>query len=493
MEWQPFWLDTPDVYASPDAVAARERARAAYEARHAEVWAIESELLELSGQLNAAQYRWLVLLQKFDACSGWAGAGIHSLAHWLNWKCGIDLGAARERVRVARALPGLPRIAAALESGQLSYSKVRALTRVACAATEDYLLQIALQGTASHVERLVRSFRRACEAEELAREQRQQAARSVAWKIDEDGCYVVTARLPAESGALFLRALDAAVEAMPAPHVSAETYYAASTRATTSSTGEAAPTWRARRAEALAAMAETFLQHGFDPLAGGERQQLVVHVDVETLAHSAAGRCECEDGPALAAETVRRLGCDASLVTLLERDGVPLDVGRRTRAIPPAIRRALQARDRGCRFPGCTHERFVDGHHVQHWANGGETKLDNLLLLCRFHHRLVHEGGFDVQRLDDGAYRFLDPDGRAIPSAPTSMTDGAPPVDGRTAADRLRDAHAASGLSIDADTVVPGWCGERMDYGLGVQVLLEQRARGKLPGAGGSAGAGLQP
>lgn len=490
MDWQPFWSVTVDEYASPEAIAARERARAMYEARHAEVWAIESELLELSGQLNAAQYRWLVLLQKFDACSGWAGAGIHSLAHWLNWKCGIDLGAARERVRVARALPGLPKIAAALESGRLSYSKVRALTRVACAATEDYLVQIALQGTASHVERLVRSFRRACEAEELAREQRQQAARSVSWRIDEDGCYVVTARLPAESGALFLRALDAAVEAMPAPHVSAETYYAASTRATTSESGEPVPTWRARRADALAAMAETFLQHGFDPLAGGERQQLVVHVDAETLAHSVAGRCECEGGPALAAETVRRLGCDASLVTLLERDGAPLDVGRRTRTIPPAIRRALQARDRGCRFPGCTHERFVDGHHVEHWADGGETKLANLVLLCRFHHRLVHEGGFDVQRLDDGAFRFLDRHGRAIPSAAHAAPSGVSPVDSRSAVERLRNAHASAGLAIDARTVVPGWCGERMDYGLGVQVLLEQRARAAPGGSGG--GPGLQ-
>lgn len=475
MEWPSAPTDVeyrhrrPKVQDSPATTAGDLRA-GAEQAR-----AIERELLELTGQLNAAQYRWLVLLQRFDACNGWAGAGLHSLAHWLNWKCGIDLGAARERVRVARALPALARIAAAFEGGRLSYSKVRALTRVACPATESYFLQIALNGTASHVERLVRGYRRACEAEQLTREQRQQAARFVFWHVDDDGCYVFRARLPAESGGLFARALEAAVEAMPAPHVSAETYHRGTLRTMTGDEGEARPTWSARRADAFAAMAETFLKHGLDPLAGGERQQLVVHVDVETLARSQPGRCGGDDGPALAAETVRRLGCDASLLTVLESEGTPLDVGRRSRTIPSSIRRALQSRDRGCRFPGCTHRRFVDGHHLRHWAHGGETRLDNLVLLCRFHHRLVHEGGFGVERLDDGALRFLRPDGLTV--ADREATDGSPPVAATDAVERLRSAHAENGLTIDAGTPVPGWRGEIMDYGLAVEVLLQHRAR----------------
>ena len=129
---------------------------------------------------------------------------------------------------------------------------------------------------------------------------------------------------------------------------------------------------RKRRVEALATLAESFLATGPKDLSGADRQQIVVHVDAETLKHSHAGRCELEHGPAIAAETARRLACDASVIRVLENErGEPLAVGRRTRTIPPAIRRALKARDQGCRFPGCSFKRYVDGHHVQHWAQDG--------------------------------------------------------------------------------------------------------------------------
>jgi hypothetical protein len=148
------------------------------------------------------------------------------------------------------------------------------------------------------------------------------------------------------------------------------------------------PSWGARRADALGRIAESFLQHGAEDLNSGDRQQIVIHVDAETLADSTAGRCELEEGPSLTAETVRRLACDASVITLLEDERrEPLNVGRKTRSIPPALRRALKTRDRGCRFPGCPNTRYVDGHHIHHWAKGGETKLSNLVQLCRFHHR----------------------------------------------------------------------------------------------------------
>jgi hypothetical protein len=442
---------------------------------------IENELLELTGQLNAATYRWLVLLREFDACGGWHGAGVVSLAHWLNWKCGIDLGAAREKVRVATALAALPRVAAAMSRGALSYSKARAITRVATPETEEYLLGIAAHGTAAHVERLVRAFRRALDVQELGRERAQQEARTVQWHVDDDGSYVIHARLPAESGALFVRALDAAVHAMPAPRVSAETYVQGRPMRVCEDRGLTKPTWAARRADALTAMAETFLQHGFDPLAGGDRQQIVVHVDAETLAaggaptergaSAAAGRCEFEDGPSLAAETARRLCCDAGIVTVVERDGEPLNVGRRTRAIPPALRRALANRDRGCRFPGCTNTRFVDGHHVQHWSRGGETKLSNLVLLCRYHHRLVHEGGYGVERLDDGAFRFLRPDGHAVDAL--NLQSG---ITAEIAVDALRRVHLSGDIRIDASTAAGRWMGESMDYGIAVEGLLRLAA-----------------
>jgi hypothetical protein len=186
-----------------------------------------------------------------------------------------------------------------------------------------------------------------------------------------------------------------------------------------------------------------------------------------------------EHGPSLPAETARRLACDASFVRIIETaNGEPLDIGRKTRSIPPAIRRALTARDRGCRFPGCTHTQFVDAHHVKHWAQGGETKTSNLLLLCRFHHRLVHEGGIVIQRLDDGALRFLRPNGRAFePAAPLPAT----PMPGAAPSwSLLADLNARQGIHIDRRTAATLWRGERMDYGLAIQVLLQkvERARG---------------
>jgi hypothetical protein len=136
---------------------------------------------------------------------------------------------------------------------------------------------------------------------------------------------------------------------------------------------------------------------------GTDTHQIVVHVAEETLRDKTAGCCEFEDGPSMAAETARRLSCDASIVRLVENaDGEPLNVGRKTRTISAPLRRLLIARDKGCRFPGCANSRYVDAHHIEHWANGGETKPSNLVSLCRFHHRVVHEGGFTIQRMDYG-------------------------------------------------------------------------------------------
>jgi hypothetical protein len=224
----------------------------------------------------------------------------------------------------------------------------------------------------------------------------------------------------------------------------------------------------------VAALAESFLKHGAETLSGGERHQIVVHVDAETLRDSVAGRCEIENGPSLPAETVRRLGCDCSVVMLVEdADGEPLSVGRKTRSIPPALRRALNSRDQGCRFPGCTHTRYVDAHHVQHWAHGGETKASNLVSLCSFHHRLVHEGGIHVEVLDDGAFRFVRPDGRAIDSAAAGHTK---PFDWHA----LAEQHRHGDIHITRDTAVTLWRGERMDYSLATEVLLAKSRRTRL-------------
>ena len=397
---------------------------------------LRAQITRVAGHLNAAQHRWLVLIAEFDRRHGWSDGATQSCAHWLNWQCGLDMGAAREKVRVAHALEKLPRVSAAMERGALSYSKVRALSRVADEATEEYFLDIALHGTANHVEKLVRGYRRAQEAAELSREARQQAARGLSYFHDEDGSLILRGCLPAEVGALFIKALDAAMQAPEkaggaigagvgaarAEPMNPQVERSAAMGYVSAETSER-PRLAARRADALGRIAESFLKDGASALNGGERYQIVVHVDAQTLRESVAGRCELEDGPSLPAETVRRLACDASVVSVVENErGEPLNVGRKTRTIPPAIRRALNARDRGCRFPGCTNTLYVDAHHVQHWSKGGETKLSNLALLCRFHHRQVHEGRVEVQVLDDGALRFLKPDGQAFDSVAPDHT-----------------------------------------------------------------------
>jgi hypothetical protein len=451
---------------------------------------LEAQITELAGHLNAANHRWLVLIAEFDRRQGWSDGSTQSCAHWLSWKCGLDLGAAREKVRVGRSLESLPLIAAAMARGELSYSKVRALTRVATPATEEVLLNVALHGTVHHVETLVRQFRRVQEVEELSREARQYAQRRLTYYHDDDGSLVVKLQLPAESGALLLKALEVALPEVPLPpqedcqnhlHVSAETSVrdvAGRETASKSCATDALklagdlPTLSARRADALVVLAESFLQHGAAAMNGGDRHQIVVHVDESTLKEGAAGRCEFDDGPAMPVETARRLTCDASLVKIIEDErGEPLDVGRKTRAIPPALRRALNSRDKGCVFPGCTHKRFVDGHHIHHWAEGGETKLSNLVSLCRFHHRAVHEGGLRIERCDDGAWRFTNRRGDSLNSCAPGHTQ--PLADWS----RLTAMHAAQGITIDAGTAATRWRGERMNYAIAVDSLLYRSRR----------------
>ena len=178
-------------------------------------------------------------------------------------------------------------------------------------------------------------------------------------------------------------------------------------------------------------------------------------------------RSELEEGPFLATETARRLACDASIVPVVEdKDGMPLNVGRKTRSIPPAIQRALNSRDGGCVFPGCLSRHYVEGHHVKHWAHGGETSLENLLQLCHHHHRLVHEGGFHVQSSDANSFVFTRPDGRTVDPVPAM--DSAQSTD----ATSVERSNRECGLHIDADTGVTLWDGTIMDYHMAVDSLL---------------------
>jgi hypothetical protein len=280
----------------------------------------------------------------------------------------------------------------------------------------------------------------------------------------------LTARLPAEVGALVLKAIEAAVEVSSTPNPPAVMHF----NYVPDKDPIDEPSRSARQADALGLLAEAFLHHGAEAMSGGDRHQVIVHVSAETLKRSAAGCCEIEDGASISAETARRLACDASIVALIENEkGEPLNVGRKTRTIPPAIRRLLNARDRGCRFPGCTHARYVDAHHIHYWAHGGETKPSNLVSLCRFHHRKVHEGDVKIHVLDDGALRFLHPNGDSFDGVAPNRTQ--PLGDWR----QLPATHREQGIHIDQNTAAGRWDGERMDYGMCIEgmFLTQQRER----------------
>ena len=413
---------------------------------------LAAEIGRLSSYLYAAEHRLLTLLREFDAGRGWEGLGFPTCACWLNFACGMDGVTARERMRVAHALGRLPKVDARFASGALSYSKVRAITRIANEDNEDYLLAIAKHGTAHHVEQLVRKYRHAKRLQDTDRTRAEHDGRHLTWFFDEDDCLVIKGRLPPEQGALIVKALEMAMDADFAEQNDPKDVSAEASREPIG----------ARRADALAAVAETYMSSEPVPNSTADRYQVVVHVSAETsVSH-------LHDGPGVSAETSRRIACDASIVAIREdEDGEPLSVGRKTRSIPPAISRALRSRDGGCRFPGCTQNRFVDGHHIVHWADGGETRLDNLILLCRHHHRLVHEGGFVCEKSAGGEVIFKDQRNQPLP------TYGLLPTVDPDVLDAWLDKQLFE-PDIEPESCAAVWyAGDRMNWDLAVGSLFQ--------------------
>ncbi len=425
----------------------------------ADVDQLGHEIAALSAHLEAATARLLDLIREFDVREGW-NHGFRSCAHWLAWRASMDLGAARERVRVARALPPLPRIADAFARGELSYAKVRALTRVATAETEERLLAVGRAGSADQVERIVRGWRRVDRIAEAREDTYRHKSRSLRVYQDEDGMVVVRGRLTPDQGAVFTQALAAARETVY------QRARGAGATPTVPDVSEETPSMAQQQADVLALLAETALHHGIDPGPPAERYQVVVHVDAAVLVDAdAPGQSVLDGGTRVSSETSRRLACDATRVIMRhDEDGHVVEVGARTRTIPPALRRALNHRDRGCRFPGCG-VRFGQGHHIRHWAHGGPTTLSNLAMLCRRHHRAVHEEGYEVERLTDGVLRFRTPHGWLLPDVPPLPAIPDDPV--ATLVERNNEA----GLRLDGRTLCPTALWERLDVGWAIDVL----------------------
>jgi hypothetical protein len=435
---------------------------------------IEAELTELAAHIHAATYRLLELIRELDEQYPWADSGWRSTANYLSWRIGLDPGAAREKVRVARALPALPKIGDCLRRGELSYSKVRALTRIATPDNEQDLLDIARAGTAAHVEKVVRAYRGVERTAELEAAEAQHEGRFVNLRLAEDGSLILNGQLPPEEGARFRKALEAFENALRAEEP-----------ADGDAAGHSERNWGQRSADALVRMAETAIAAG-DIVPDAARCQVVVHVDAQVLADpAAAGRSEVEQAGGVAAETSRRLACDADVIPMTDGPrGEPLDIGRKSRVIPAALRRALRAHDEGCAFPGCNATRFVEGHHIRHWAEGGPTKLDNLVQLCTFHHRAAHEGGVEVS---------MQPDGKPVFSCAShgKLEENPPlPAVGDEPCESLARQHEALGLAMTSETGLPSWEGEKLDLDYVIWLLFQNRTANDQ--SAGYVGGGLE-
>ncbi len=412
----------------------------------AEMMVLGDRIAEQAAHLDAALFRLLTDLRQFDAAGGWYQAGARSCAHWLSWRVGWDLGTAREHVRVARRLGELPNVGAELEKGALSYSKVRAITRVATPATEDCLVLFARKTTAAQLEKICRQYGTVRRLAEKGAEG-DRARRHVGRRDLSDGMVRIEAVLHPDEAAVLWAAIERS-----ARDASAET---------------SGTTARFDRADGLVAMGQAVVR--------GERPErspveVIMTVPREALALDAApsenpaDQLGClTDGGHVSPEGARRLCCDAGVVEVVtDEAGQPLSVGRKTRTIPAPIKRALLLRDQGCRFPGCTDRRFLDGHHIQHWADGGETSLDNLVTACSRHHRFVHEHGYRVE-LRDGLPVFFNPHGVEVHATPPR------PSLGLLSWDYLRELNRDQ--DITAQTGQCEWDGLPVNYGYVLQDL----------------------
>ena len=445
---------------------------------------------DMAAHINLADWRFVKLVAAMDRTRSWSERGYCSLGNWLDHRCGLGPCAARERIRIGRALARLPRIDAAFRDGVLSYSKVRAITRVATRDSEAMLLDIAGRSSAAQLESVVRTHERVdrVDRERVLSEQR----RGLSWYY-EDGLCVVTAQVPAERGALVIKALQKVVDARldereayyeallagdgpdavdadpepaadeplaeptaPEPVSNRETnglarVAAAADGVADHSGGVSAETEcaagdvaddqpadadnlpaslvfevsnaRQRYADALVDVAEHYLANGPGPRhrRAGQRYEVMLTISRNELAERAAeggARFHVDPDWGVDEEDARQIACDADVTEYIEdAEGNLLNYERRRRIVPGPLLRALKLRDHNrCRFPGCPHQRYVEAHHVEHWIDGGETRLSNLVLLCSAHHRLLHHGAFHISPEDDG-FVFVSRDGEVLEPA----------------------------------------------------------------------------
>lgn len=336
---------------------------------------LERRLTTQAAIVAAETAGFLRLLAAFDRRNGWHGDGVRSCAHWMNWQLGTSTRTAREQLRVAHALEQLPQISAAFESGSVSYSRVRAITRIALPETEDHLLMLAKESTGAQLETIVRTYRL------LDRQNDEDPppppAPELRRRREPDGRVAIILTVDEADAELVWKAIHAA------------------------KTSSADRPLSEQQADAMVAIADSYLAHGPTDRSGSDRTAVVMHAD--------ARRAFTSDGTRLDHTTSERVRCDARL-------------SRNSPGVSAGLRRQLMQRHGGCIWPGCDARHHLHAHHVIHREHGGKTRLDNLVILCGHHHRVLHREGFSITRAADGSWHVLRSDGSAIPSQVTSKT-----------------------------------------------------------------------
>lgn len=359
----------------------------------------------LHSEISGAQRRLFQLIAAADLRDLWRNSGARDTAHWLSMRYGLSEWKARRWIAAAHALKALPRLSDAFSSGELGIDKVIELARFATSETEVRLIAWANRVSCACIRRRADLAMR----ESIDDVRDADRSRSLSWWYHEDGRrFGLEAELPAAQGAVVVRAIERLADTLPVLP------------------GEADPSFaEARRADALVALCSARIADDADP----DRATVVVHAPLEALVSGDRGS-ELEGGGVLHPETLRRLLCHGRVQAVIEDDsGQPIRLGRMSREPSAWMLRHIRYRDRECTFPGCGARRFTQAHHVVWWEHGGRTDLDNLLLVCSFHHKLVHEYGWVVKRDADGTARWFHPDGspyRAGPSPPPEPNERVP-------------------------------------------------------------------
>jgi len=406
---------------------------------------LAAEVARLGAQLAAGQARLVELAAEADRRGLWGGKwDARNLAEWLSWLTGMSPKSSRDHALLADKLEELPETHAALAAGSISFDQARLIASAEAPEHDAKLTELARQTTTGQLQRVVRAYRKVTALSETADANAAHERRYLDYYFLEDH-FELHGRLTTEDGAVVAKALDRATDKLFRAGGRDSVPY--ESKAAWDSPGQL-------RADALVEVAESWLgEHKSSSRANS--YEVIVHVDADALSSDAAGaRCEIDGAGAIAPETARRLTCDSAVVGLVESHGEPLSIGKRSRRVPHGMRRALEARDRSCRFPGCANNARLDSHHIVHWTTeGGPTELENLLLLCKRHHRLVHEGGYTLSQARDGTWVFTRPTGDVVelPQRP------------RSSHEELTRSNHSEGREPEREPYAPEGAGEGID------------------------------